>query len=317
MNIQNHIFGPVPSRRLGFSLGLDIVPYKTCSFDCVYCQLGQTTNKTIQRREYVSKQLIIRELKSYLAREHDEIDYITFSGSGEPTLNSKIGEMIQEVKRMTDIPVAVLTNGSLLFKKEVRDELRNADLILPSLNAVTQDTFERVNRPHHGLNIQDIIDGLKKFRKNFDNEIWLEVMLVKGINDNMGEIEQMAGISNEINPDKIQLNTVVRPPCESFAMPVDANQMRKICQMFGQKAEIIAPCARKAMKAYEKDVANKILTLLKRRPCTIDGISNVLGIHRNEVVKYLEVLEEDRRVARRIHKNQTYFVVNKDEMRSM
>ncbi len=314
---QHHVFGPVPSRRLGFSLGLDIVPYKTCSFDCVYCQLGQTTNKTIQRREYVSKQVIISELKSYLTEDHDKVDYITFSGSGEPTLNSKIGEMVQEVKRMTDIPVAVLTNGSLLFKKRVRDELRRADLVLPSLDAVTQDVFVRVNRPHNGLRIENIIDGLKKFRKEFDNEIWLEVMLVKGVNDGVGEIEQMAGIINEINPDKIQLNTVVRPPCESFAMPVDANQMRKICKMFGKKAEIITPHARKAMKAYEKGVEKSILTLLERRPCTVEDISNVLGIHRNEVVKYLGVLVDDRRVVKKMHKNQTYFVVSKDEMRSM
>jgi len=307
MNTQSHVFGPVPSRRLGFSLGLDVIPYKTCSFDCVYCQLGQTANKTIQRREYVSKQLLIGELKSHLADDHDKVDYITFSGSGEPTLNSKIGEMLREVKRMTDIPVAVLTNGSLLFKKEVRDELRSADLILPSLDAVTQDTFERVNRPHHGLNIQDIIDGLKKFRKDFDNEIWLEVMLVKGINDGVGEIEQMVDIISEVNPDKIQLNTVIRPPCESFAMPVDANQMRKICKMLGKKAEIIASRARKAMKAYEKGMEKRILTLLKRRPCTIEDISNVLGIHRNEVVKYLEVLVDDRRIVKKVHKNQTYF----------
>jgi len=312
---QRHIFGPVPSRRLGFSLGLDIVPYKTCSFDCVYCQLGRTTNKTLRRREHVPEQLVTSELKDYLAEEHDRIDYITFSGSGEPTLNSKIGKMIGEIRQMTDIPIAVLTNGSLLFKKEVRDELRNADLVLPSLDAVTQDTFKRVNRPHDGLKIENIIDGLKKFRKEFGNEIWLEVMLVKGINDGRGEIERMASAISEINPDKIHLNTVVRPPCESFAMPVDAGEMREICRMLGKKAEVIAPRAKKSMRAYEKGLENKILTLLKRRPCTIEDISNFLGIHRNEALKHLEVLEEDGQVAKRTHKNQTYFVVSKDEMR--
>ncbi|MDI6859045.1 MAG: radical SAM protein [Methanocellales archaeon] len=317
MNRKRHIFGPVPSRRLGFSLGVDIIPYKTCSFDCVYCQLGRTTNKTIQRRGYVPKQLIISELKDYLVEDRDKVDYITFSGSGEPTLNSKIGEMIGEIKQMTDIPTAVLTNGSLLFEVEVRDGLRNADLVLPSLDAVTQNIFERVNRPHEGLVTEKIIEGLKKFRKEFDNEIWLEVMLVKGINDDMGEVERMADIINKINPDKIQLNTVVRPPSEPLAMPVYANEMRKICRMLGEKAEIITPRARRAMKAYEKDIENRILTLLERRPCTLEDISTVLGINRNEAVKYLEVLEEDRRVAKRIHKNQTYFVVSKDEMRSM
>jgi len=174
-----------------------------------------------------------------------------------------------------------------------------------------------VNRPHHGLKLENIIDGLKKFRKEFDNEIWLEVMLVKGINDDMDEVKRMADVITEINPDKIQLNTVSRPPCESFAVPVDAGPMKEICRMLGKKAEIIVPRARKAMKAYEKDMEKRILTLLKRRPCTVEDISNVLGIHRNEVVKYLEVLVDDGRVAKSTHKNQTYFVGSKDEMRSM
>ena len=141
MNPQSHIFGPVPSQRLGFSLGIDLVPYKTCSFDCVYCQLRRTINKTIQREEYIPKNLILKELEESITKG-EEMDYITFSGSGEPTLNSKIGEMIREIKQMTDIPIAVLTNGSLLFEVEVRDELRNADLVLPSLDAVTQNIFE-------------------------------------------------------------------------------------------------------------------------------------------------------------------------------
>ncbi|MDI6903611.1 MAG: radical SAM protein [Methanocellales archaeon] len=317
MNRKRHIFGPVPSRRLGFSLGVDIIPYKTCSFDCVYCQLGRTTNKTIQRRGYVPKQLIISELKDYLVEDRDKVDYITFSGSGEPTLNSKIGEMIGEIKQMTDIPIAVLTNGSLLFEVEVRDGLRNADLVLPSLDAVTQNIFERVNRPHEGLVTEKTIEGLKKFRKEFDNEIWLEVMLVKGINDDRGEVKRMADVISEINPDKIQLNTVVRPPCEPLAMPLSTSEMKEICKMLSEKAEIITPRARKALKAYEKDIEDEIVMLLKRRPCTIGDISNFLGIHRNEIIKYIEVLEEDKRVVKRGHGNQSYFVVSEDEMRSM
>lgn len=316
MNSQSHIFGPVPSRRLGFSLGLDLVPYKTCSFDCVYCQLGRTTNKTIQRMEYVPKKLIMRELEESLTKG-EEIDYITFSGSGEPTLNSKIGEMIRDIKRMTNIPIAVLTNGSLLFEVKVRDELRNADLVLPSLDAVKQNIFEMVNRPHEGLLIEKIVEGLKKFRKEFENEIWLEVMLVQGINDDVGDVKQMADVISEINPDKVQLNTVVRPPCESFALPLGPVKMKEICKMLSEKAEIITSHDRRAQKAYEKETEDEIVTLLKRRPCTIGDISNFLGIHRNETVKYIEILEREKRVMERRHGGQSYLVVSEDEMRSM
>ncbi|HIH37193.1 MAG TPA: radical SAM protein [Methanocellales archaeon] len=316
MNTQSHIFGPVPSRRLGFSLGIDLVPYKTCSFDCVYCQLGRTTNKTIQRREYVSKKLIMKELEERLTKG-EEIDYITFSGSGEPTLNSKIGEMIRDIKRMTDIPIAVLTNGSLLFEVEMRDELRNADLVLPSLDAVKQNIFEMINRPHEGLLMEKIVEGLKKFRKEFENEIWLEVMLVKDINDGVGDVKQMTDVINEIDPDKVQLNTVVRPPCESFAMPLDPVKMKEISKMISEKSEIIASHDRRAQTAYEKEIEKEIVTLLKRRPCTIEDISSFLGMHRNEIVKYIEVLEREKRVMERRHGNQSYLVVSEDEMRPM
>ncbi len=320
MNPQSYIFGPVPSRRLGFSLGLDLVPYKTCSFDCVYCQLGRTTNKTIERREYIPKKLIMKELEERL-NKGEEIDYITFSGSGEPTLNSRIGEMVRDIKQMTDTPIAVLTNASLLFKTGVRNELRGADLVIPSLDAVRQDIFQMVNRPHESLAIGKIFDGLKKFRKEFENDIWLEVMLVKGINDGVSDVKLMADVISEIEPDKVQLNTVVRPPCESFALPLDPIEMKEICKMLSEKAEIITEIItshdRRMQKAYEKETEDEIVTLLKRRPCTIGDISSFLGIHRNEIVKYIAVLEDEKKVMKKRHGNQSYLVVSEDEMRSM
>lgn len=316
MNPQSYIFGPVPSRRLGFSLGLDLVPYKTCSFDCVYCQLGRTTNKTIERREYISKESILKELEKRL-NKGEEIDYITFSGSGEPTLNSRTGELVRDIKQMTDIHIAVLTNGSLLFKTEVRNELRSADLVIPSLDAVSQDTFQMVNSPHESLLIGEIVEGLKKFRKEFDNEIWLEIMLVQSINDGVSDVKRMADVISEIDPDKVQLNTVVRPPCESFALPLGPLKMKEICKMLSEKAEIITSHDRRMQKAYEKEIEDGIVTLLKRRPCTIGDISSFLGIHRNEIVKYIEVLEGEKKITKKRHGSQNYFVVSEDEMRSM
>ncbi|MFC1787593.1 radical SAM protein [Halobacteriota archaeon] len=258
----------------------------------------------------------MKELKESLTKG-EEIDYITFSGSGEPTLNSKIGEMIREIRQITDIPVAVLTNGSLLFEAEVRDELRNADLVLPSLDAVKQNIFEMVNRPHEGLVIGKIIEGLKKFRKEFDNEIWLEVMLVKGINDDVSDVKRMADVISEIDPDKIQLNTVVRPPCEPFVIPLNTIKMKEICKMLSEKAEIITSHDRRALKAYEKKIEDEIVMLLKRRPCTIGDISSFLGIHRNEIVKYIEVLEDEKKVMKKRYGSQSYLVVSENEMCSM
>jgi len=172
--VTAYVYGPVPSWRLGRSLGVDVIPFKICSFNCIYCETGRTTDLTVERKKYVSKAPVIEELKAFLSKRKN-IDYITFSGSGEPTLNSKIGGMISEVKKLTDIPVAILTNSSLFSREEVRRELREADVVLPSLDVVSQSLFESLNRPHPSLKIEEIIDGLIEFRKEFKNKIWLEV----------------------------------------------------------------------------------------------------------------------------------------------
>ena len=183
---MSQIFGPVPSRRLGFSLGVDTIPFKTCSLDCIYCQLGRTTNKTIERKEYIAGENILREIEEILKRKK-KIDYITFSGSGEPTLNSRMEEMITQIKRLTSIPVAILTNGTLLYQPRMREELMEADLVIPSLDAVSEEVFEKINRPHHKLKINEVIKGINTFSQEFRGKIWLEIMLVKGVNDFPGE----------------------------------------------------------------------------------------------------------------------------------
>lgn len=159
MSKQKYTYGPVPSRRLGLSLGIDIVPFKTCSFDCIYCQLGRTTNKTIERKAYVTTTELLTELQVVL-KDDEQIDYITFSGSGEPTLNSEIGQMIREIKRITTIPVAVLTNSSLLAQESVQEDLLSADLVIPSLDAVTAETFQKINRPYTGIEISQVVKGI-------------------------------------------------------------------------------------------------------------------------------------------------------------
>lgn len=305
--MMSHIYGPVLSRRLGSSLGVDAIPLKTCSFDCVYCQLGPTPKTTIERKEYVLANDILIQLKGAL-KKNEKIDYITFSGSGEPTLNLKLGEMIREIKGITSIPVVVLTNGSLLSEKELRCELLQADVVMPSLDAVSQKVFERVNRPHPGLMIEGVIEGIRDFISEFKGKVWIEVMLVKGINDNFKEMEKVGDIINRIGPAKVQLNTVVRPPCEEFAKPLTYEELKAIRKVIGDRAEIITPFAEKVQGAYKKNVEDRIMMLLSRRPVTLQEMVASLGLHRSEAIKYLSTLEKEGKVKTKTQMGKQFYM---------
>ena len=178
---KHYVYGPVPSRRLGRSLGVDLVPYKVCSYDCIYCQLGRTKNKTIERKPYIPGATILDQVRQKL-QEGVSADYITVAGSGEPTLNSEIGRLIHDIKKHTEIPVAVLTNSSLLGDSRVREAIVEADVVLPSLDAYDQKAFEAINRPHPEIPFEAMVEGLMAFRKAYGGEIWLEVFVLDGIN---------------------------------------------------------------------------------------------------------------------------------------
>jgi wyosine [tRNA(Phe)-imidazoG37] synthetase (radical SAM superfamily) len=305
-NQTTHIYGPVPSRRLGFSLGIDIIPFKTCSLNCIYCQLGPTTQKTIRRKEYFSSSEILSQIKKKIS-SGQRIDYITFSGSGEPTLNTALGKLIREIKKTTSIPVAVLTNGTLLSRKSVRNALMDADLVVPSLDAASQDIFVKVNRPHPSLKLKEIIEGLQKFREEFKGSIWLEIMLVKGVNDSPSHIRKLKEAIAKIKPDKVQLNTVFRPPTERYARPLNLKDLEKIKKVFGKNCEIIVEFDREAQKSISENLEGAILSLIQRRPVTLADISISLGKHQNEIIKYLNFLLEEGKIKSVIHKDLKYF----------
>jgi wyosine [tRNA(Phe)-imidazoG37] synthetase (radical SAM superfamily) len=303
---SKYIYGPVPSRRLGFSLGIDLIPNKNCSFDCIYCQLGRTRNKTIERKEYLPTEEILQGIKDVLKREKN-IDYLTFSGSGEPTLHSKIGDLINEVKKITKIPVAVLTNGSLLFIPDVQKQIAGADVVLPTLCTSNQETLKRINRPHSSLRIEKIIQGQISFRKMYQGKIWLEVMLVRGINDVPEEIEKLKAVIEKIAPDKIHLNTVVRPPSEKSAAALSNDELQKIKDFFGKKCAVIAEFKKKGRRSEIADKEAEILSLIKRRPVTLDDIAKSTGLHKNEVVKYLEHLRVQRKIKLAEYEGKNYY----------
>jgi len=291
------VFGPVPSRRLGRSLGVDLVGPKTCCLDCIYCQVGRTTVHTLRRDEYVPADAVIAEVRAKLA--DDRPDYITMSGSGEPTLNSQIGRIIREIKSFTDVPIAVLTNGALLWDPEVRRDLDTADLVLPSLDATNDRQFQAVCRPCEGLSFERLIEGLVVFRREHAGPVWLEVFLVEGLNSSDADIEAFAELMARIRPDRIQLNAAVRPTAEADVPCVSRERMDQIARRLGPTAEVIAdypaPAAADARLAAREE---QVLEMLQRRPCTVDDIAAGLGTVPNEVLKHVEHLLRTGRIRR-------------------
>lgn len=306
---MQYVFGPVPSRRLGISLGIDLIPYKTCSYDCIYCELGKTTHKTTIRKEYVLKDLILKQLEEFLSLLDFHPDYITISGSGEPTLNSKIGEVIAEIKRITSVSLAVITNSSLLFLDQVKEALLEADIVLPSLDAASSLVFKHINRPKASLDINEIIKGLIAFRKEFCGQIWLEILFCRVINDDHAEVERIREKIEDIKPDKVQLNTVVRPSSEYFAYPLNGEQITSIKEMLGSKAEVIADIVPSVKGTHFVDNEEKIKNLIARRPCTCDDICKALELHTNETLKYLDKLKREGRVRYKLYHHGVYYQV--------
>ncbi len=289
-----HLFGPVPSRRLGLSLGIDPIPYKTCSFDCVYCECGATTNLTSTRKEYIPVDEIISELDSFLSN-NPTLDYITFSGSGEPTLNIGIERIITFLKKkFPQYKIAVLTNSSLFSNPEVRKELLLADVIMPSLDAVSYNISQKINRPVKGIRPVDIIQGLISFRREFPGKIWLEIFIIPGINDTDEEIEKFHAVLKKINPDLIQLNSIDRPGTENWVVPADEETLVKIKKKFEDLPVVTISNyqKREKVKSYNFKIEDAILATISRRPCTADDLSEILDIHLAELNKYLDALHE-------------------------
>jgi len=295
---RRHVYGPVPSRRLGRSLGVDLVPFKVCTYDCIYCQLGRTTDQTLERRTHFPAGQVLAELDEVLAT-HPAPDYISLAGSGEPTLYADIGELIVGIKSRTRVPIAVLTNGSLLWDRGIQDALLEADLILPSLDAGDAELFAMVNRPHHGIAFDAMVEGLVTFRERFARAVWLEVMLVAGITGIRAEVEKIAALAARIRPARVQLNTVIRPPCEEFAFPVPPERLAGFASLFSGRVEVISEHRSRHRKVAPLSPVTdgEILALLGRRPCTPRGIADGLGLHIGEVTKRLDLLADQGKIA--------------------
>lgn len=313
--MYKYLFGPVPSRRLGMSLGVDLVPHKVCSLDCVYCECGKTTKLTTERMEYILLDKVKEELKDFFV-ENPDPDYITFSGAGEPTLNAKIGEVLAYIKEIKpDIPVALLTNGTLLSDAQVRKEIMKTDLVLPSLDAATQKSFEKINRPAEGIYIEDYIHGLAKFRKEYRGKIWLEILIIPDYNDDPENLKALRKAIKRIKPDLVQLNTLDRPGTIEGLSPASRTELLSAKEELGfPDIKIIsAPANRKKINAYRKDTESAILETIDRRPCTALDLAEILGLHLNEVNKYLDVLDAEDKLKIKREQRGLFYSVKREE----
>lgn len=336
---MKYLFGPVNSRRLGISQGIDLLPAKICNFNCIYCEIGQTTVATCTRQEYTPTQDIISEINLLLTdrKAIDRLDIFTITASGEPTLHSGIGTIIRHIKNNTDKPVAVITNSSLLAQQEVRQELMAADIIIPSLDAALSASYIKVNRPINcAQQLAPIIDGIIKLSQEFAGEIWLEILLTKKINDTPQDIVALREAVQAINPDRIQLNTVARPPLEAFAEPLSQASLTAIKNQFNQHVEIVVDytvnnqtepqtCSKQTNlvktkthenhltttgKANDSHITTEILNVLKRRPCTSFDISCALNLKAETTAAHLQQMISNNKLTKTRHHDKEYYQIN-------
>jgi wyosine [tRNA(Phe)-imidazoG37] synthetase (radical SAM superfamily) len=286
--MKNYILGPVPSRRLGKSLGIDLIPPKTCTYNCIYCQIMlDTTNMTLNRKEFVPFDDVIEQLKDNLKSSPD---IITITGCGETTLYSRIGELIDKIKSLTNTKIAVLTNGSLLWIPEVREELKNADIVMPNLDAGDGAVYHKINRPHEVLSFEKLVEGLIDFREEFEHQYWLEIFLLQGMNTNDDQIEKLHNIIDRISPDRIQLNTVTKPTWKFCPGAVPKEELNNYCKYFGDNAEIIADYSKMNKENAFMISIDDLILYLKKQPSTLNDISDNFNLNRMEAIKLIDGL---------------------------
>jgi wyosine [tRNA(Phe)-imidazoG37] synthetase (radical SAM superfamily) len=292
------VFGPVPSRRLGRSLGIDPVPLKTCNWNCVYCQLGRSVPVTNERKDYWPPGQIVAEVRRVLqTRSEREIDWVTFLASGEPTLHASLGRMIRDVKAITQIPVAVITNGALLYRPDVQEDLMAADAVLPSLDAGTAALYRAINRPHPECTFDRLVNGLLEFRRAYQSKMWVEVMVVKGLNDTEEALRDLAGLFHKLQPDQVHLTTPVRPPAEPWVEPPDEQGMQRARSFLREWVQPEGPGAGIVKLSGIESLPDALVAVVSRHPMTEAELLRLLPDRsREEVHRALSQLLESGRL---------------------
>jgi wyosine [tRNA(Phe)-imidazoG37] synthetase (radical SAM superfamily) len=304
------IFGPVPSRRLGRSLGIDVIPAKTCTYDCVYCESGRTTRLSLKREAFVAPEQVLKDLDDYFRAHPQGADVLTFSSAGEPTLYEPLGDLLKDIrKRFKSFPLVVLTNGSMLWDPKVRRDLMVADRLIPSLDAVTQETFTKLNRPHPALELSVILEGLEALRREYRGELCIEVMLVSGYNDHPDEWKAIRRVIDRLNPDQVELNTVVRPPAYLGTCGLTSSRMEEALSFFPrEKTQIIGHFRGSYEPGSDSTLAERIIEMVHRRPCKADEMAASLSASSpKELTKTLHRLEREGKLIRFSSEHGEYF----------
>ena len=275
---MHYVYGPIPSRRLGRSLGIDPIPLKTCNWNCVYCQLGRSMPLTNERREYVPRAEILAEIRAVLARHAaNGIDWISFVGSGEPTLHSGLGWLIRQVKATTTLPVAVITNGALLHRADVRADLLPADVVMPTLSAGTNDLYRRIHRPHPEASFDRLVEGLIAFRQEYIGRLWVEVMLIKDVNDTAQALGDLAAVIRRVRPDEVHVVMPERPPAEPWVQPPDADGLMRAAAVLGPIAHVVHPFTVNVDVSDYATAGEAILGIITRHPMSRAQLEHVLA----------------------------------------
>ncbi len=304
------LFGPVPSRRLGRSLGIDVIPPKTCSYDCIYCESGRTTALTVERREFADNDQVLAELRRFFREHPTGADAITFSSAGEPTLHLSLGPLIEGIKReCPQLPLVVLTNGSLLWDPEVRRALLPADRVVPSLDAATSETFRRLNRPHGTLELDAILEGLQAFSRDYGGELHVEVLLVRGVNDTPRELKALRHAIERVKPRCIELNTVVRPPAYPEVQGLTREEMAEAARCFPPEITRIIGCFEPLARqgGTSESLEERVLQMITRRPCSLEEMADSLGSSVAALEAVLTDLERRGRIQLRQYKERLFY----------
>ncbi|PID29462.1 MAG: radical SAM protein [Candidatus Cloacimonadota bacterium] len=294
---MRYLFGPVPSRRMGSSLGIDLLDRKICNFNCIYCEVAKTEIKTIKRDTYVPVKDVLDEIKEYLVSNFKEKpDFITFSGSGEPTLHSELGTIIDEIKKITDIPVAVITNSGTITDPSVFNDLLKADLVMPSLDAISKDIILKINKVNKEFCVEKTIEELSRFSKEFKGEMWLEILALKDVNDSDEEFKLLKEAVDKINPTIVQVHTVSRPSMAGKVTKVDEKRLKELSEIIGEKAMVVKKFSSFPNKRSNITTSKLLESLLKVRACSFNEILSATGASKKDLELLIEKGIKERRL---------------------
>lgn len=304
------VYGPVPSRRFGLSLGVDLVPYKVCNYDCIYCQLGPTKKTTVTRADFATIDQILAQVDKALQRG-PKPDVLTLAGSGDPSLMASLGSLIDGLRRLSNIPVVLLTNGGLLYRDDVFADAMKADVLAPNLDAGDAETFARVNQPHADISFDKMMMGLRKACAQHPGQVRVEVMLVPGYNDSPKQLAAIAEQLQDLRADSIDINTTVRPSPGRNLQACSPETLAQAQQMFGERAKIVAGYrGRKLPETAQGDLRAQIDRTLQRRPCTLEDLHAATGANRLQLIKILEQAVDEKHMQTRPGAAGDFYLLN-------